>query len=447
MLMSNVVRATTVVVRPVTELEKYASWLLGMVVAVAVFFQAHVSLWDGVANINLADPFAILALAGVSVHMLFMKQLPVWKLDRFNHSLLVISTLLLLGFVHGWLKIGVTQWALGGRLLGWMVLLGYLSVGYLIVANIGAHGRRRFAETLIATAAVVVILQVILRLTACFNMTIAGHLTDNFEGYAGNRNAFALQLLTVIVLLLGYSHVYARYDRRVGGLHRSTLFSLLLGILMAGVMWTGSRTALLVGGGMLLYAWCGRIADRAMLLGGVGFATLFWCMAWLTTQGMTTYGTPAQGDIVRQLSIQSGLSGEESNLERWQILTHGWDMWRQSPVFGAGLGVFYENSSIWMGKPQVIHSTPLWILAEFGLVGGLVFGFVLLQLVHHAAWIRQYQLDRRMLAMLLFMFVTFGLAHEISYQRIFWLVLGALLAQPFSLGAYGLDSKAAFRHH
>jgi len=434
---SDVVSATTVTVRPVAELEKYASWLLGMVVAVTVFFQAHVALWDGVANINLADPFAILALAGVSVHMLFAKQFPVWKLGHFNRSLFVISALLLLGFVHGWLKIGVTQWALGGRVLGWMVLLGYLSAGYLMVANVGAHGRRRLAETLIATAAVVVVLQVILRLTALFGMTIAGHLTENFEGYAGNRNAFALQLLTAIVLLLGYSHVYARYDRRVVGMQRSTMFSLLLGVLMAGVMWTGSRAGFLVGGGMLLYAWCGRIADRAMVLRGIGFAALFWCVVWL----VATYGA------AQHLFIQTKFSDEDSNLERWQTLTHGWDMWRESPVFGAGLGVFYQNSSIWMGKSQVIHSTPLWILAEFGLVGGLAFGFVLLQLVRHAAWIGRYQLDRRMLALLLFMFVVFSVAHEILYQRIFWLVLGALLAQPFSLGMYGLNPKAAFRHH
>lgn len=447
MHMSDSVNASTVAVRSVTELEKYAGWVLGMVVAVAVFFQAHVSLWNGVANINLADPFAVLALAGVTLHMLFTRQLPVWKIGQFNRSLFVISLLLLLGFVHGWWKIGVTQWALGGRLLGWMVLLGYLSVGYLIVANVGAHGRRRFAETLIATVVVVVILQVFLRLTALLGMNTGAHLTANFEGYAGNRNAFAFQILTVMVLLLGYSHVYARYDRRIFRMQRSGLFSMLLGILMAGVIWTGSRAGLLVGGGMLLYAWFGRIADRAMLLRGAGFAALFWSMVWLATQGLSMYGKIAQGDVSQLLSIQSKLSGEASNLERWQTLTYGWELWRQSPVFGAGLGVFYENSPLWMGKSQVIHSTPVWILAEFGMVGGMVFGWTLFQLVHPVAWIGRYQCDRRLLALLLFMFVTFGFAHEIFYQRIFWLVLGALLAQPFSIGAYELDSKTALRRH
>ena len=47
-----------VTVHPVSEIEKYAAWVLGMVVAVAVFFQTYVSLPGGVANLNLADPFA-----------------------------------------------------------------------------------------------------------------------------------------------------------------------------------------------------------------------------------------------------------------------------------------------------------------------------------------------------------------------------------------------------
>lgn len=49
--------------------------------------------------------------------------------------------------------------------------------------------------------------------------------------------------------------------------------------------------------------------------------------------------------------------------------------------------------------------------------------------------------------MVLLMFVLFGCAHESFYQRISWLALAVLLVQPFSLGAYGLNSKTAFRRH
>jgi hypothetical protein len=112
MLMSESAKSPAVVIHSVSEIEKFAAWVLGMVVAVGVFFQVHVSLSGGLINLNLADPFAILALAGVSLHMVFARQLPVWRISRFNLALGLISLLLLSGFMHGWLEIGITQWAL-----------------------------------------------------------------------------------------------------------------------------------------------------------------------------------------------------------------------------------------------------------------------------------------------------------------------------------------------
>ncbi|HMU31536.1 MAG: flippase-like domain-containing protein [Nitrospira sp.] len=264
-LMSDLPKPPAVMIHSVSEIEEFTAWVLGTVVAVAVFFQVHVSLSGGPINLNLADPFAILALAAVSLHALFARQFPVWRVPQFNFALCVISLLLLVGFVHGWLEIGITQWALGGRLLGWLVLLGYLSSGYVIVANVGTHGLRRFAETLIATAVVVVMLQVALRLLSHWGVNAAAQLTQNFEGYAGNRNAFALQVLAGMALFLGYSHLYARHNIRVPRSVRPWIFSLLLGILLAGLVWTGSRTAMLVGAMALVLAWLGGMADHKML--------------------------------------------------------------------------------------------------------------------------------------------------------------------------------------
>jgi hypothetical protein len=174
---------------------------------------------------------------------------------------------------------------------------------------------------------------------------------------------------------------------------------------------------------VLLLAWLGRLTDRRMLGWGVMFAILLWCGVWL--------GLATQGGLSRSLSLQY-LSDERSNLERWESLIHGLEMWQQSPVLGAGLGVFYAKSAMWLGHPQVIHSTPLWILAEFGLLGGAVCGWVFFLLARHAIRFGRTQPAGRILLLLLVAFAIFGLVHEILYQRIFWLVLGAVLARPFS---------------
>ena len=289
--MSDSPTSPVVTVHSVLEIEKYAAWVLGMVVAVAVFFQAHVSLPGGVANLNLADPFAILALAAVSAHMLFTRQLPVWRISQFNFALGVMSLLLLLGFMHGWLEIGITQWALGGRLLGWLVLLGYLSTGYLIVANVAAHGLRRFAETLIATAAVVVMLQVTLRLLNHWGANPGVHLAANFEGYAGNRNAFAFQLLAVMALLLGYSQVYARYSISLQRPGRLWVFSLLLGILLAGLIMDRFAHGP-VGGGdgaASCLAWPLGRSQGARLGCDVRRPALVRCLAWGTKMALVRH--------------------------------------------------------------------------------------------------------------------------------------------------------------
>ena len=432
--MSNSAQSTIKVSHSVSEIEQFSAWILGMAVAVTVFFQVHVALSGGPINVNLADPFAILALAAVSLHVLFAQQFPAWRISQFNLALGMISLLLLLGFVHGWLEIGITQWALSGRLLGWFVLLGYLSAGYMIVANVGTHGLRRFSETLIATAAVVVLLQVVLRLLSQWGLDAGAQLTANFEGYAGNRNAFAIQLLVCIALLLGYSQIYARHNLGLQQLARPWAFCLLLAILLAGLVWTGSRMGILVGMLALLLAGFGRLADHRILCRGVVFGALLWCGIWLAApNGLNSDNNPAQGNFS---SVQGKFSSESSNLERWETLTHGVEMWRQSPVLGAGLGVFHAKSSLLMGHPQVIHSTPVWILAEFGLVGGAVVGWIFFMLGRHAIQIGKSQPASRVLLLLLFSFVLLSLAHEISYQRIFWLVLGALLARPFAFSRH-----------
>lgn len=409
----------------VLEIEKPAAWILGMVVAVAVFFQVHLSLPGGVVNLNLADPFAILALAAVGLHALFSRQIPAWRIRHFNLALGAISLLLLFGFLRGWLEIGVTQWALGGRLLGWLVLLGYLSAGYLIVANVGTHGLRRLAETLIASAAVVVMLQASLRLLDHWGVNTGAQFTPNLEGYAGNRNAFAFQLLAVMALLLGYSQVYARYSVRMRHPTRAWIFSVLLGIVLAGLVWTGSRAGFLVGLMVLLVAGVGRLADRRMLGWGLIFAAIIWIGVWLGAQSSL-----AQGAIVQSSPVQSTYSGDYSDQERWATLTHALELWQESPIFGAGLGVFIAKSSAWLGHPQVIHNTPLWILAEFGLVGVAVMGWAFFLLMRHAIRFDTRSPARSALLLLVMAFSIFSLAHEIFFQRIFWFVLGAVLARP-----------------
>jgi uncharacterized membrane protein YbhN (UPF0104 family) len=57
-------------------IEKTATWVLVTASAIFIFFQIHIPLDGRVINLNLADPFAVLALATVATHALYVRELP-----------------------------------------------------------------------------------------------------------------------------------------------------------------------------------------------------------------------------------------------------------------------------------------------------------------------------------------------------------------------------------
>lgn len=403
-------------------LEKAAAWILSMAAALLIFFQVHIQLGDinGIINLNLADPFALLTLAVVVAHGVSVRHAPQWRAKHFNAALIILSVVLIFAFLRGMAEIGVTQWAFAARLLGWLVVLGYISAGYLIVSYTGVHGLRRLAETLVATGVVVVLLQITLRWFTYFGLYPDTH-SPNFEGYAANRNAFAFEMLICMTLILAYSTVIARwYSRGQRHMMRSRIrvTSILLGIVLLGLILSTSRAGLLCGLLILLVALAVKFVDRRTVAYGACIAAIIW--------GLIVFLPLMQGGQV----IQNAFSGDASDTERLLSINKGMAMWMQSPILGAGLGVFYERSEAWYGKHLIIHNTPVWILAEFGIIGAIAFGWMFYVLARPVLKKSRLSNANRILCMILLCFAVFSLAHEIFYQRIFWLVLGAALAYP-----------------
>jgi hypothetical protein len=116
-----------------------------------------------------------------------------------------------------------------------------------------------------------------------------------------------------------------------------------------------------------------------------------------------------------------------SDNERWQSILEGWTLWREYPLFGAGLGAFVQNRFD-AGLPiLIIHSVPVWIGAELGIVGFGVIGAVFVGLVglaikmlrdtEYFAW------GSGLLIMLAALAVS-GAVHDFFFQRSFWFLLG-----------------------
>ena len=250
-------------------IEKMAAWGLSIAAAIFILFQLHVPLQGGVINLNLADPFAVLALAAVTTQSFFTRGPPRWSVPRFNLILIVVSLLLLFAFLNGIQLIGVTQWALAGRLMGWIVLLGYLSIGILTVSYLGKLGVWRFVETLIATSVVIILFHAIMRFLTFSGWIESDAMALNFEGFSSNRNAFAFQLLSCSLLLLTYT-AKQKSQRPVEfarlRIKRENFYASLHGVILAGLVFTGSRAGMLTGFLLVLFSGITNFADRRILL-------------------------------------------------------------------------------------------------------------------------------------------------------------------------------------
>lgn len=410
--------APTVSAGAIQNIEKIAAWMLGMAVVLTIFFQIHVPLNAGFLNINLADPFAILSLTAVISNCLMQRAVPHWRLPDFNRILAILSAMLVIGFAIGVAKFGVTQWALSGRFMGWLVLLGYLCAGYLLLASVGNRGLRHLMRTLSVIAVTIVLWQAINRVLAIWGYEV-GYLPQNFDAYSGNRNAFAFQLLAVTALLLAYARLFSRASSRWQRSEWCGFQTVVLAMLSVGIVWTASRAGMLTGALLLIVALTLRVLQPIQLIRLISFASLIWVVFWLA--GGVEHG-----------EVQGVLSAESSNDERWATWVYAIRLWLGSPIWGAGLGAFMFNSTEWLGHSQVIHSTPLWLLAEFGVIGLVVVIWSAYKLLAYAGGkiFRPASTHHLALLFLLFIFAIFSLAHEIFYQRIVWLMLGALLAYP-----------------
>jgi O-antigen ligase len=112
-------------------------------------------------------------------------------------------------------------------------------------------------------------------------------------------------------------------------------------------------------------------------------------------------------------------------------LIAAWNMFLAHPVLGSGLGAFLKEYVSSTGRPLVIHSTPLWLAAEAGIIGLLVFAAPLLRILKgEMEPARRHDLAALFLVLAILGFGTMASVHELLYQRPVWLLLGAALAVP-----------------
>lgn len=417
-----------------------------MLCAMLLFFQLRIPMRGGELTANVADLISLTSL-GLAPFFLwrYRHALPLPKLML--AGLAAVTLVFAASLAYGYSRFGWTSWAFLNRGLGWLIILGYVTTGVAIAVTTDRH-RRILLSTFIATGSTIAVLQLGLMIAALAGIRFNPDIFSlPLKAYAGNTNAFAVQMVMTSAAAIAAWHL------GIFGRHRY-LLSLILSVACAAIYFCHSRAGL----GMILILLAimmlfpAQGSRRALLPSLIwSLATLLFCTqlhevyailvpAVAKVVAFLTGSAPADAAYVQHLTalLQVNIERQSGDLERWISITDGWAMWLERPIFGSGLGAYMHHYLSTTGGPLVIHSVPVWLLAETGLVGLLAvattFGVAMRHAFHGMSRPNTAGTDSAGWSVgLLVALVCLGAAaivHDLFFQRSFWFLLGLLAALP-----------------
>ena len=354
------------------QIERSVSWFVPILAAALVFFQVHLPIGESLVNVNLADPVAIGGgFIFLARYLSLDERARAWQVSGLEAMLLAMTIAVTFALLNGWARFGLSDWALYNRFFGWFVLLGYFGTGALIVGAGGGAGRSVLLRSVLAAAVAITVLDFGILAGGSVGLPLTLFLPQlNFAGMAQNVNAYAVQITVAIAIFC------ALQGRHKGVQAGSWTSILVLAILIQGIVNSGSRSGLLVGSIVLLVA----LALRSIALKMVLLATAI-AVAILATP--TVLHALSQHSILQLphslLQLPAAANGlgnmlrPSADAERWFTIWRGLQLWIEHPVLGSGLGAFVTAVQAERGQFLVIHNSPIWLLAEVGLVGFLIF--------------------------------------------------------------------------
>lgn len=403
----------------------------GVLCAMLLFFQVRIPLDHGPITVNIADAVALTGL-GTALILGWLRHGPL-PLPRGVAIAVGLLTVVIIGsWLHGLVLFGSNSWASANRAFGWLIILGYIACGASLALERLNNSRQIIVSVLIATGATIATIQLGLLFLTLISVPVPpGAVMAPLEGYANNSNAFAFQLFVTAVAALAGRHL-GLFDRR------EWLFRSILIILGLAICYTRSRAGLGMFAMVLVLAVLlpGTLSRRrlaadalwAMVVCVFALSAPLWLFQ-LLNHVLVYLGLRINADITLQLIPYMVREGSDS--ERWMTLADGWQMWLANPVFGQGLGAYIE-SRLAAGKIAiVIHSVPVWLLAETGLAGLLVVAGVLLYFLRRGWLMRRDPASApwgTALVILLVCASAAGTVHDLFFQRSFWFFAGLALA-------------------
>lgn len=403
--------------------------------SILLFFNVRFPTGTGEIRITLADFAAVLAVALGILSFGKTRSIHPWP-QVLVVLLLVVSGVLLISLCIGYLRFGLNDWAIWNRTIGWGVIVGYVVAGGAFALFDKIDQAKLILKCFLASGLTLVTLQILGIVLQSIGVidSSPGIAFSQATGFTGNPNAYAIQLITMVAVLAAAvrASVFGRPD-----------MWMLVGITLiaTGMYFTYSRTGYgMLAMALLTYfftlpkggAWSEAKTVATGLLAAVVLVVLInhlpdaadW-VAELFSQEQS------RGHLGTRFKTDVGIAVTGPDQERWDSLVGGWTLWQTHPIFGAGLGAQVQNSLATRGQALVIHCTPLWLLAETGLVG-----FLAISGVFTAIFVKAWRMMRDPVTAgwgtgLLILLVAIGsgsVLHDFFFQRFAWFFCAAFLA-------------------
>jgi uncharacterized membrane protein YbhN (UPF0104 family) len=407
--------------------------------AVLMFFQLRMPTGGGELTVNIADLIALTSL-GLAPYFLWTHRhtLPLPRLLLIG--LTAVSLVLLAALAYGYSRFGWTSWAFVNRGLGWLIILGYVTTGFAITMTTDRQ-RHIILLAFVATGTTIAALQIVLLLGVLSGIKFDPDVFSlPLKGYAGNTNAFAVQMI-----MTGSAAIAAAHLGLFG--RRKYLLPLILTVIGEAIYFCHSRAGLgmfLIMLAVMMIFPAGRrrrellpalLWPIAALLLSTQFYVAYSLLLRFLTDFFALQGLVGDQNYVFILTelLQVSMERQSGDLERWTSITEGWAMWLERPIFGNGLGAYMHHYLSTTGRPLVIHSVPVWLLAETGLIGLLVVGGTFGSLLIHAYRHVRHPAAAGWVVGLLIATVCMAAGaavHDFFFQRGFWFLLGLFAALP-----------------
>jgi O-antigen ligase len=381
--------------------------VIPLLIAVLVFFQIHVPVGSGALNVCIADPLVVI---GAGLFLLqFSRHEPDWTVGRLGLYAVACAAVITVGYLHGWLAFGSNSWA-ATKTLGWLVLISYAMSGALIVRLAGEAGRDAAFQTLIGAVLGIALLEYVRFVAAAQSLQLPIPYQVRAAGFAQDPNALGFQILVVIAVALTMC--------RNSAYRLCALASCLVLLWLSGSRSAALAALVLVAFALYFQPRAASTVALAVLIAGV---LLFVPTLHIGAPTLHIGGEKSIGAMLQYRPTSIG--------ERLATMEIAWQLFQSHPWLGTGLGYFVRFFPRPDGSNLIIHSTYLWLLAEFGLIGFAVFGASALDLwrsVWRRAWV-----DRgcRLALLVLAGLGTMSLVHDMLFQRMAYFALGLALAR------------------